>query len=807
MHGMTPSTYRFHGYRLNPAQRQLQQGGQPVKLGSRAFDMLQVLVERRERVVGKHELMELVWPNLVVEENNLQVHVLALRKLLGHGAIATVPGRGYRFTLPVVAEGDELAVADPAAPPLAAPAGPALIGREQELQALRALVEEHPLVTVAGAGGIGKTRLAQGVASSTGAQPVCWVDLAGLSDPALVPAAVGRALGLVATAGGDDGHAPLMKALQDKAALLVLDNAEHLLDGVAAFVTRLREGASGVRLLITSQEVLRLLDEQVYRPGPLALPAGDDLVSARASGAVALFVARAKLADPRFTLGEHNHAVVADICRRLDGIPLAIELAAARVQLLGAEGLRQRLDERFNVLTAGSRAVMRRHQTLRAALDWSHGLLDAAEQRVLRRLGVFAGGFTLEAAQAVVEDEELDRWDVLEQLGALVDKSLVVADGDPVPRYRLLETARLYALERLAEAGETEALLLRHAQACLALAEAFDADALQHGRAAEGVQQLDAERDNLMHALAWCARAADANAEAAAVGLRLAAALRYYWPSCGLTAAGAAATRLALARAARLPGDRHRCTALGALAQMLQSMHRPGEVAPLAQELLVLGEAIAFTPARSVAQQLLGNLALHRADWAAARAHFEATLPLAREMDSLHHEGNALGGLIDVALGEGRPDDAAAGMDELLALRRRAGQGYNLAVTLQKAAWLSLSRGDPAEAATRLREAEPWMRGTGSRLLALGWCSLSGALAAARHHWAAAVQLQAATARGREEDGVRPGDDDLAEERAELDSARAAMGDAGFEAAWAAGQALGSAQMLALAAAEVAAQP
>lgn len=163
----------------------------------------------------------------------------------------------------------------------------------------------------------------------------------------------------------------------------------------------------------------------------------------------------ALLPSTRFELGEHNRAAVADICRRLDGIPLAIELAAARLPLLGVEGVRQRLDERFQVLTAGHRAVLRRHQTLRAALEWSHGLLEPPEQKVFRRLGVFAGGFTLEAAQALAADDMLDGWEVLEQMGALVDKSLLVAEGDPLPRYRMLETTRLYALERLADAGET----------------------------------------------------------------------------------------------------------------------------------------------------------------------------------------------------------------------------------------------------------------------------------------------------------------------------------------------------------------
>jgi predicted ATPase/DNA-binding winged helix-turn-helix (wHTH) protein len=809
------TTYHFHHYQLQPAQRQLLEGGRPVKLGGRAFDMLVVLIERRDRVVGKHELMDLVWPRLVVEENNLQVQVLTLRKLLGHGAISTVPGRGYRFTLPVRAEGETPAsdAAPSATTAAAAPEpgregnlrehAPELLGRDSELRELQGLIDRHAVVTVTGAGGIGKTRLAQGAAAGRAPQQaVWWVELAPLADPALVPAAVARALALP-LAPQDDATAAVVQALQGKAALLVLDNAEHLLDAVAAFVATLRERAAGVKLLVTSQEVMRGFEEQVYRPGPLALPQGDDLVAVQASGAVALFVARARQADPRFQLRDDNRAAVADICRRLDGIPLAIELAAARVPLLGVEGLRQRLDERFQVLTAGSRAVMRRHQTLRAALEWSHALLTTDEQRVFRRLGVFAGGFTLEGAQAVAADDHIDAWDLLEHLGALVDKSLVAAEGDPLPRYRLLETTRLYALERLAETGETDGVLRQHAGHCIELAEAFEADAVQHGKAARALDRLDAERDNLLHALAWCGREGDA--EAAATGLRLVAALRYYWGARGLLGVGLAATQLALDRAATLPGDRYRCMALGSASQMLHWMRRGAEGEALTQELLALGEAIDFAPAVAMARIHQGYLAAQRSEWAAAQGHFEAVLAVARRIDSLHHEGNALGGLADILICQGRPDEAAARLEELLMLRRRAGHGYNLAVTLQRVAAIALERGDTARCTALLTESQPWVRGAGSRVLIWGWCSLVGSLAVRHGQWDVAVQLQASVARFRADDGLRPDDNDLQTERAEMDRTRAALGDAAYEAAWAAGTALGAAQVLDLAASALAA--
>ncbi len=257
-----------------------------------------------------------------------------------------------------------------------------------------------------------------------------------------------------------------------------------------------------MRLPATGQ-ALKTAEEHIYRVGGLAIPADDGIANALEAGAIELFVARAQGVDPNFALSPAHRPAVIEICRRLDGIPLAIELAAARLPLLGVEGLRTRLDERFNVLTAGSRVVLRRHQTLRATLEWSHGLLTPAEQTVLRRLGVFAGTFTLEAAQDVASDDDIDAWATLDHLGALVDKSLVLAEGDPVPRYRLLETARAYALERLAEAGETARTLRRHADALLRLLAAYGRQDRRWRITPTDTLALAAELDNLRAALAW----------------------------------------------------------------------------------------------------------------------------------------------------------------------------------------------------------------------------------------------------------------------------------------------------------------
>ncbi len=535
---MPPSPiYVFPPFRLNPDARLLTANDMSVKLGGRAFDTLLALVERRDRAVSKNELLDIVWPSLVVEENNLQVQVVSLRKVLGHHAIATIPGRGYRFTLPVVADGGSSAVSPSPAVPLS-PAGVAsmsgsiptsspppstrtvfnlarrsdtLFGRQGDVAAIGDRIRERRVVTIAGAGGIGKTRAAEAAAVALAdnfADGVWWVELAAINDPALVPTAVARALGL-SLAGVSDTLQSVLARVGDRSLLLVLDNCEHLLEGVAAFVDTLISATPNVRVLLTSQEVLKTNDESVYRLGILTLPNDTTVDAVAASGAGALLTARVGSAVPGFKLTAENATAVCEICRRLDGIPLAIELAAARVPLLGIEGVRAKLDERFRMLTAGSRVVLRRHQTLRAALEWSHALLTEEERIVLRRLGVFAGGFTLESAQRVADDAEIDAWDVLEHLGGLVDKSLVLAEGEPVPRYRLLETTRLYALEQLAEAGETALATRKHAEAITTLLAALESPAKRFRTTPEDWSAAAAELDNTRVALDWAEHQSD----------------------------------------------------------------------------------------------------------------------------------------------------------------------------------------------------------------------------------------------------------------------------------------------------------
>jgi len=522
---------RFGRFELRPSERVLLADGAPVTLGARAFDLLLAFADRPGTLITKDDLLASVWPG-VVEENNLQVQVSTLRKILGQSALATIPGRGYRFNLAVassevdaasaVVENRGLPDVPPSEPSVSKARTnlpwrlPLLYGRAADVTGIVALLRKHPVVTITGSGGIGKTRVAQAVAkqilteaAADYSDGVWWVDLAALADGELVPSAVAEAMGL-RIAGERPTAIALRSQLAAQRVLLVLDNCEHLSDAVAPLIDIVTAGAPHLSVLVTSQETLKATDEHVYRLGGLAVPADADLEpSAAQSGAVQLFAARAQAVDPRFALTATNLSAVIEICRHLDGIPLAIELAAARLPLLGMEGLRARLHERFHLLTGGARVVLRRHQTLRATLEWSHSLLTPDEQTVFRGLGVFAGGFSLEAAQHVASDEHIDPWTTLDHLGALVDKSLVLAEGDSVPRYRMLETTRAYALERLTEAGEMQPTLRRHAHAMLALLEPLEQYEWRRPASAGIVPEAKVELDNVRAALEWADKAND----------------------------------------------------------------------------------------------------------------------------------------------------------------------------------------------------------------------------------------------------------------------------------------------------------
>jgi predicted ATPase/DNA-binding winged helix-turn-helix (wHTH) protein len=720
-------SYRSGTIEIDAVRRLVSIDGAPAKIGARAFDVLLALVERRERVVSKHELMDLVWPKLVVEESNLLVHMVALRKLLGPRAIATIPGRGYRFALPVDAVGGGLADAKP---PSAAskgnlPDSPPLFGRVQDLDAVHVLLRERMVISIVGAAGIGKTRLAMAAAASAQFEfpdGRWWVELAAITEGTQIPSSIAETLGIQLPPGRSPDEM-LARALAPRNLLLVLDNGEHLADEIAALIDLVRAYAPNVLLLVTSQELLKCRDEQVYRLGPLAVPASAHLENASEFGAVALFVERAHAADSRFRLAEDNVEVVVDICRRLDGIPLAIELAAARVPLLGVNGLHARLNQMFDVLSGGARMKLRRHQTLRAALEWSHGLLSADEQAVFRRLGVFAGGFSLELAQQVVSDERIDQWLVLDLLGRLIDKSLVIAQGEAEPRYRLLETTRAFALEQLARAGESKAMLRRHAQVICELMAVMNAKFGRLG-AFSPTERTRAmlELSNLRAALDWTMASGDNRMLAyellskglvlwRSTGLEEEASHRMLqlWPlPANLPARIAADFCLTLCQLRICaPRDVHQEAARRAVALYRQLDDANG----LGDALLVVATFSALTDRMPEAEQALREAELLLASTTA----IGKLAPLARTQGELH-------------LLRGEHERAIAAFGRQAELSRRAGEPFREHIALGNVGCAQLAAGDVDAAVESLRRSVNGLRSRSASFwleIRLGWLALA----------------------------------------------------------------------------------
>src|SRR6516162_3337957 len=546
-----PDVFAFGPFQLLAARRELLAHGVPVTLGQRAFEILLLLVNRHGQLVTKDELMAEVWPGVVVEENNIQVHVSALRKVLatagdGERYLLTVAGRGYRFVAPVKRESAaelKAPLASASDPTMAAAAiGAAtnnlpqqlttLIGREADLADITARLAAHRLVTLTGSGGVGKTRLViEAGRSLLDRHPdgVWLAELAPLNDPQLVTSIIGDVLGVSLNAAGG-AIETLASALKNNQLLLILDNCEHVIAEAARVAEALMRSCPRLSILASSRERLAIAGESIVRVPSLPAPeASGTLTAARAReyAAVRLFVERASALGGGFALTDANAATVGSICQRLDGIPLAIELAVPRLKVLSPEQLARGLDERFRLLTAGSRTSLPRQQTLHALIDWSYDLLSDAEKILLARLSVFFGTAALASITAVVASAEIPAEQVGDLLLSLVEKSLVHADpAGGEFRYGLLESTRYYASEKLADASRMRRRHAEHFAARLAQATAE----WETTPTRQWMECYASDVDNLRGALEW-AFGADGDVT---VGVGLVARSHVLWAELGL---------------------------------------------------------------------------------------------------------------------------------------------------------------------------------------------------------------------------------------------------------------------------------
>jgi len=579
------------------------------------------------------------------------------------------------------------------------------IGREREIAEAKRLLAETHLLTITGPGGSGKTRLSLEIGArllSEYPDGVWLVEFAHLADPARVPQVLATALSV-----REEADRPLLVTLVDhlrpKRVLLLLDNCEHLIDACAGLADTLLRGCPEVKILPSSREALGLTGEVVFRVPPLSLP-DSRLVPALERlaeyEAVRLFVDRAIAVKPDFTLTDDTAAAVVQICRRLDGIPLAIELAAARVRTLSVQQITAHLDERFRLLTGGSRTALPRHQTLRGLIDWSYGLLSEAERELFRRVSVFVGGWTLEASVAVCAGVDVDRYDIVELLGRLVDKSLCLIDGEGSdPRYRLLETIRQYGFEKLAETSEGQVVRARHRDFYLGFAE--DAEPrLQGPEQVAWLQRLEADHDNLRAALRWSLDCDETEA-----ALRLGSALSLFWDTHGYVREGREWLDELLAHARERPTST--VTTRRALGKVLDAASRTRarwSEFPQATEFLTQGLAVwrELGDKRGIAEAL-NNLAVgatQSGDRVRARVLVAESLALFRELSDKRGTAHALNNLAEILRSDGDLPGARALFEESVPLFEAIEERRGLSHALDNLGGILTAQGDygPAEA-------------------------------------------------------------------------------------------------------------
>ena len=677
------------------------------------------------------------------------------------------------------------------------------IGREKQVEEVKALYAGTRLLTLTGAGGSGKTRLSLQVAADllTGDGDGVWlVELAVLTDPALVPQAVAGVLGVKEQA-GQPVQNTLVEALKAKRLLLVLDNCEHLVAACASLSADLLRACPGVHILASSREPLNVAGEQVYRVPPLTLPDPRRAQTAETLSqfeAVRLFIERAQAVQPSFAVTSGNAPAVAQVCFHLDGIPLALELAAARVRSLSVEEINTRLGQRFRLLTGGSRVALPRQQTLRALIDWSYDLLLGPEKTLLCRLSVFAGGWTVAAAEGVCAGEAIEDWEVLDLLTGLADKSLVVyeegADGE-AGRYRLLETIRQYAGDRLGESGEAEAVQGRSASWFLALAE----EAEPHLRGPEQALwsgRLEREHDNLRAGLTWYEQRGEGGEE----GLRLAGALWRFWWMRGHLSEGRQWLGRALVRTPPEAVGRAGAGVRGGSAAWAKALNGAGRLAggqgdyaearALYKEGLAIWRLLGDQQNTAGSLNGLGNAAQAQGDLAGARALYEESLAISRQLGDRGGIANSLYNLGLVAQAQGDYAGARSLSEESLTIQRQLGDQAGIANSLCNLGTMAQGQGDLAGARALYEEGLAISRHLGDRGgIAEGLDGLA-CVARGQSQLSRAARLGGAASALRESIGSSqtPAEQETTDKT--MGAVREALGGGAFAAAWDAGRAM-----------------
>jgi predicted ATPase/class 3 adenylate cyclase len=663
------------------------------------------------------------------------------------------------------------------------------IGRERELTEITESLGNTRLLTLIGVGGIGKTRLSLQVAAEMlDAFPdgVWFVELAPLADAQRMPQAVASVLGVKEEAGRPVIEA-LEKHVKDRQLLLVLDNCEHLVHACAELAKQLLESAPRLKILASSREHLHVAGETTYPVPALAVP-DPAFVTALAAltryESVCLFVDRAAAAQPAFQATNRNAPAISEICRRLDGIPLAIELAAARVRALSVENIAARLDDRFRLLTSGNRTALPRQQTLRALIDWSYDLLDEHERAVLRRLAVFVGGWTLEAAEAVTAGGDVHHHEVLDLLTHLVEKSLVAMEPT-AGRYRLLDTVREYAQERLEESADGDAARDRHLAFYLAFAEKARPE-LVGSEQGVWLARLDLEQENLLSAHAWCGRARGGES-----GLKLASSLRRYWMIRGLLGLGHQVTVEALARAGVQERTIARCEALFDAGQLSGWMGRYADAQKYLEESLTIARQLGDRRMVAMALQPLGMATGGQGNRTTARGYLEEAVSLAREIGSKRDLAAAINGLAQLYRADGELDAAEPLYHSVLALAREMGDRESIAIALLNLAMVSISRGVDDRVQGMLREVHAVVEEIGSKPLGQSALEVCAGLAALGNESEHAARFFGAVEAQTERTGIHRDPTDEAFLAPLIARARESLGTAAFAAAEDTGRVLG----------------